>query len=215
MPSPDLPVAQCGHGMRHQPGALRGWLIPSPLGPPSGHQAVIPTRSDKRMGDEITRYRLSILVFDEAARLWRTLADLLESGVTAAQVCLIGLTERLQALELPRDMGPGTTGQLAAILYATQVRLPRQKHADLAARCGSQTESFLGRSASMSGPFRWLRKELDETLGPQSDTGAIILLVCADSAEQQSATARLLLRHGQHALKTHEFSWPQTGQQND
>ena len=163
------------------------------------------------MRDEVMRYRLSILVFDEAARLWRTLADLLESGLTAAQVCLIGLSERLQALELPLDISSGTAAEFETILHATEVRLPRHRHADLAARCGSQTESFLGRSASMTGPFWWLRKELDETLGPQADTGAIILLVCANSAEQQSATARLLLRHGQHALKTHEFSWPQSG----
>lgn len=167
------------------------------------------------MRDEVTRYRLSILVFDDAARLWRALSDLLEQGLTPAQVCLVGLRETLEELHLPEDHGRGNTDgvadQLAKVLQATEVRLRREGHADLAARCGAQTEALLGRSASTTGPFRWLRNELGKTLTAQAENGAVMLLVSASSAEQQSETARLLLRHGQHALKTHEFTWPHIG----
>ena len=167
--------------------------------------------SAEAVNDGLTRYRLSVLVFDEAAGLWRALAELLRNGISPEQFCLIASPDTLASLD-PRAAADeiGETGRdaLSHLVAGERFALHVDGHDDLAAHCGVEMSSLFRRMGSIADDFAWMRNELGKKLAVHADQGAINLLVSAAGAEQHSLIARVLLRHGRHDLQTHVFSWP-------
>lgn len=160
------------------------------------------------MGHRTNRYRLSILVFEEPAGLWRAMAHLLQSGISPEQICLMGLPDTLTALRLPFPLDDPETLPLRHLLRKAPMTVRIGETRDLVAHCGSQMSALLSHSKSATLGFDWMQQELSQTLFDDAEQGAVVLLVSAANTEQQSTSARLLLRHGQHNLQTHEFLWP-------
>ena len=53
------------------------------------------------MQEEPTKYRISMLAFDEPPRLWRAAHDLLVNDFGSDQFCLLGLYSTLEGLRTP------------------------------------------------------------------------------------------------------------------
>ena len=160
------------------------------------------------MPDGATRFRLSILAFDDPAGLWQAIGNLFDSGLTAGQLCLLGRPEMLDQLKMP----DGSPGQIASenkrLLSTSDTQVRLDGTASLAARYGSDIGVLLERSGPTADSFAWMQDELSQKLANQAEAGAIILLVSAATAEQHAASARVLLKHGRNSLQTHEFWWP-------
>lgn len=162
------------------------------------------------VNEGFTRYRLSILVFDEATGLWPAVDELLASGIAPEQFCIVASPATLAALEpaLTQNSNPRVPASIATLIRSTPYSLHVDGHGDLAAHCGSRMAGLFRRMGSVADDFGWMQNELSKKLALHAERGAINLLVSAAGAEQHSLIARVLLRHGRHDLQTHVFSWP-------
>ena len=168
---------------------------------------VVHDGSENTMNEGLATYRLSILAFDTPARLWDAMAALLKKGVSSKQICLVAQSSTLNALAPPDGAEEPHSGTLQAIVEAPQVVVRFNTHGEFAARCNPQTLPQCGHSESGSTQFDWMHDELGKNLSDHAQRGAVILIVSAQGAEQHSAIATILLKHGQHRLQLHEFTW--------
>ena len=159
------------------------------------------------MCDAVTRYRLSILVFDEVADLARAIGELIGNGVEPEQLGIVGLRQSLDALAVPGEVD-AETKHVTHLLAATDLPLRLDGAADLVVRGASGMRALLRQPQQPVGTFDWMQDERREALAGHAAKGAVILLVSAATAEQHAKSAGILLRHGRHNLQTHVFTRP-------
>lgn len=163
-------------------------------------------RSAALVSDHVNRYRLSTLVFDDADRLWRALAALLDRGVEASQLCLAGAAATLNALRVPADIPLGPRRALDDLLHLPDVPLRLDGNGDLVARGGAEMTELLRPTGSSIASFEWMQEERSHELAREAEHDGVILLVSARSADELAMSAGILLRHGRHSLQTHVFA---------
>lgn len=153
-----------------------------------------------------TRYRISILAFDEATRLWRAAHELLLSGFSATQFCLFGLPLLFESSDAAPAATLGLSADLDGLLEGSprRVRLAATDVLDM--RCGTLADSLFTPIESGIVEAKWIRPDLAHSLATDVAGGCIVLLVTSITADQHALGARLLLRHGTRNLQTHEFS---------
>ena len=160
------------------------------------------------MSDEVIRYRLCLLAFDDPARLWQAIRDLLEHGLEPEQFCLIGLPNVLEALEAPDGPDRQLSAGLAKVLEAPATTLHFDRSGEFMARGSDDMAALLRRPGSTIGTLDWMQKERASELCRHAENGAVILLVRSVTAEQHAHSGGALLRHGRHNLQTHVFVKP-------
>lgn len=160
------------------------------------------------MAEGPTIFRLSLLAFDDAALLWRALADLIDRKLTSEQLCLVGLAASLARLDMPGDAIAPHRDEMRRLLSAGDGALALAGGDSLTARCGTAMRDLLGTSGRAAGAFPWMQQGASEKIAAQATRGAIILLASAFDAEQHSTIARVLLGHARSNLQTHEFTRP-------
>ena len=160
--------------------------------------------------DEPTRVRISLLAFDDAAPLWRAAHDLLINGFKAGQFCLIGLPSELAKLELPSTLSDDLRYALTVLIAEPSTLDLPSTGATVETRCGRHAASLFVSAGDHHSQAMWISSELGRSLANDTALGRVVLLVTSHSADQHAFGARLLLRHGNHDLKTHEFSMPRS-----
>lgn len=160
------------------------------------------------MPRDATRYRLSILAFDDEERLWQAVRTLFSEGVTADQLCLFGLPDTLERLQPPVPPPDGNSQDLERLMTSSATRLALDGGTGLAARCGNEIAHLIEWREPGAGRFHWMQEALAKKLAHQTAAGAVALLVSAADPKQHERCARVLLRCGRHSLQTHEFWWP-------
>jgi hypothetical protein len=153
-----------------------------------------------------TRYRVSILPFEETYCLWNATAELLHVGFSAAQFGLLGsprLFQSCAAAEIsPLTVRRELDGLLAT--YPMRVKLTSVDEAEL--RCGRLAVALFGAADGEIADVKWMRPDLARSLAGDVASGCFVLFVASSSADQHLQGAKLLLRHGTRDLQTHEFS---------
>lgn len=154
------------------------------------------------------QYRLTFAVFDDAPSLWRAMDALLHDGLRPAQLCLFADAESMPRLDV---VGPGESG-----LAFSEGWLPplRSWPFETAGRAIAGTEGPLfdaltavcdddtkGASTAVAPGHRM-------DIGDYVVQGAITLVVRSNGPAQQSLTARTLLGHSSHRVRTFEFALP-------
>lgn len=166
------------------------------------------------MDDANNTFRLAIGVFYEAQRLASATEQLLADGVTAAEMCVVGTRQAIDALA-PVASTPsagdglrGPSGQLRAIA-------PHVNGLELVATDGQLLRRLLEHTeASESGnpaAHNWLLPDLFGSLTDHLRAGAVALLVSASDFGLQRRGSRILLRNTAHTVQTHEFMPRQPG----
>lgn len=156
---------------------------------------------------EVTRFRLCLLVLDDAAGLFRALAELTDLGLEPQQISLIGSQETLDALQVPGDLPFAMQNKLDQILKHKSLPLQIDGACRLAVR-GSQPLSELLRTSGSGDAFDWMQDHRRKEFCRHAAGGAVVLLVSTATANQLSSSATALLRHGQHNLQTYVFARP-------
>ena len=158
--------------------------------------------------EEPTRCRVSMLAFDEPPRLWRAASDLFLNGIGACQLCLFGLPHVLIGSEPPGlpELSDEFRHTFGRVIWRPRAKVRICDGATIEMRCGARASRLFTPVAESVFEARWLRAELSSSLATNVATGAVVLLVASETADQQALGARLLLRHGKRDLQTHEFS---------
>jgi hypothetical protein len=167
------------------------------------------------MDDASNTFRLAIGVFYEAPRLASAIAELQADGVTAAQTCLAGIRQAIDALA----SGPASDGQGSEPstdkLDKLRVLAPHVNGLELVATDGQLLHTLLEHvEADQSGnssAHSWLLPDLFGSLTDHLRAGAIALLVSASDFGRQRRSSRILLRNTAHTIQTHEFTPRRSG----
>jgi hypothetical protein len=157
-----------------------------------------------------TRYRISILAFDEATRLSRAAHELLLSGYTANQFCLFGCPFLFESSNATPPATQALSVDLDGLLEGPTRRVRLAATDVLEMRCGTLADSLFTPIESGIVEAKWMRPDLAHSLATDVASGCIVLLVTSTTADQHALGARLLLRHGTRNLHTHEFSVSQS-----
>lgn len=158
------------------------------------------------MCDEVTRYRLTILAFDDRAQFGQAIVDLIGCGLETGQFCLAGLPKTLDAIATPSGLDERASSAFAALLATADTPFALDAEAGLVARGGFRAKILLEAPDQAFGAFDWMQEARRRELARHGTNGAIILIVNAASAEELSASANVMLRHGRHTLQTHVFT---------
>jgi len=155
-----------------------------------------------------TRYRLSILAFEQASSFWRAAHELLLHGFNTTQFCLFGLPFVIEEQKAPPAKPLALAAELNGLLATppTRVRLTSTDIFEM--RCGELAERLFTHSEPGIVEASWMRPDLARTLVSDVASGCLVLLVTSITADQHALGARLLLRHGDRNLQTNEFSMP-------
>lgn len=140
------------------------------------------------------RHRVSLLPFDAGEQLWDAAEDLVLNGFSQQQFCVLG------------NLSPDRVGTPQLLSEASIVQLRLSGDSTIEARCGSEAAVLFETPSPLHSAIEKTRQGLIASIETAVAHKRLILLVAARSAPQHTLGARLLLRHGRHALQTHEFS---------
>lgn len=149
-----------------------------------------------------------MLAFDEPPRLWRATTDLHLNGIRACQLCLFGLPHVLAELDPQTASDEDFKHVVSDIISQPPATVRISGNNAVEMRCGRRASILFTPVADRVFEARWLKPDLSHNLANDVFSGAVVLLVSSNTAEQQALGARLLLRHGKRDLQTHEFSTP-------
>ena len=169
--------------------------------------------AETSMPREPTRCRIAMLTFDEPPRLWRAADDLFLNGIGACQLCLFGLPQVLAdsdpaQLQTPLALSEDFRQTFRCVIWRPSVIVRISEATTIEMKCGTRASDLFTPVAESVFEARWLKPDMRHSLANDVATGAVVLLVASNTAEQQALGARLLLRHGNRDLQTHEFSQP-------
>lgn len=158
------------------------------------------------MNEGTTRCRIAILAFEEASLLQRAARELLLHGFNSSQFCLFGhsyVLATVQSLALTDD---SRTRELDGLLKAPPIRVKLANAAIFEMRCGTFAGSLFTLIDTGLVEATWMRADLALGVAHDISNGCLVLLVTSETADQHALGARLLLRHGNRDLLTHEFT---------
>lgn len=158
---------------------------------------------------EVRTYRLAIGLFSEHPPLFRALDDLCVQGLEGECLCLIGRSERLK---------PQTFDGVDRDAYLRSGHLfDGARDVDglfPPARCAASTGPLLDELCAPI-PFpaaererypMWLTRNQYDRLHSHVQDGGFVLIVSSATPTQQDASSRILLRHSQNGVQTHDFT---------
>lgn len=158
---------------------------------------------------EVRTYRLAIGLFSEHPPLFRALDDLSDQGLNRECLCLIGRSERLKPRTFDGvDHGAfSRSGHLFEGARDVDGLFPP-------ARCAaSGGPLFDDLCAPIPFPLAeherypmWLTRNQYDRLHGHVQEGGFILIVSSATPTQQDASSRILLRHSQNGVQTHDFT---------
>jgi len=162
--------------------------------------------SDLALHEGTTRYRISVLAFDEAGKLKLAAQELLLHGFNSAQFCLFGHSHLFVTLESISLSEGGGAREFDVFLKSPAVSLRLASTNMFEMRYGTFAGRLFSRIHDGSFEAPWMR--IDVARGVESDAanGCLVLLVTSATANQHALGAKLLLRHGDRDLLTHEFT---------
>lgn len=186
---------------------------PKPRLAPTGTQrgSVAPPTGDDR-GDvpsAAPKTRLAITAFAIAANLVKTVEELEDAGFSRDQIGIAGLERAIAALHA--DARDRNTGLLAALLRLTEKSKPGLIYSGtdfVLVACGPLWQSIGGLGANDGDRLviaSWMEPATRTEMTRQISNGAIMLVVRADTVDQQRRSARILLSHSSERVQTHEF----------
>ena len=157
-------------------------------------------------GDKL---RLAVGIFYEPPRLSRAIAELFAEGISAQDMCLVGMPSAFAAAR--QDAAAGDGGQVAGVLAAFQLHNLGNliDGYQLSASSGALLRTLLKHAKWSKGDQRlntnWLWPELCARLTDHIRQGALVLIVGTPTFSSQHQCSRTLLRHSAHTVQTHEF----------
>lgn len=169
--------------------------------PTGQHRSDQTSGGTSAMPDAGETFRLASGIFYRPPQLARAVSDLLAGGCTPSVMCLAGTREAL-----------GTIAQAASPRSARQLRplYPLCDGVEVMATSGVLLRKLLKEAAWREGenslPSSWLLPELFGRFTDHMRKNAIVLLVSAPDPGLQQHGSRILLRHSDHTVQTHEFS---------
>jgi hypothetical protein len=138
--------------------------------------------------------------------LWWAAAELLDVGFSAAQFGLLGSARLFNSCETPWEPPLRIKVELDGLLATDPTRVRLTSADVLEMRCGQLVDSLFTAAEAEIVEAGWMRPDLARSLARDVASGCFILLVASSTAGQHAQGARLLLRHGNRNLQTHEFS---------
>jgi len=163
-------------------------------------------RSQGSVEDGLIRHRIALLPFDEADDLSTAAQDLVMNGFSASQFCVLGQHDKLLVIDGAPGESVAAPGMLADLWLDPAHEIKFKGLGHIGIRCGDAAAVLFGDAGRQYEQPDWMKPELVGTIARSIERGRLILLVAAHSATQHALGARLLLRHGNHDLQTHEFS---------
>ncbi len=160
------------------------------------------------MPEGAVRCRVALLAFDQPTLLWRAAGDLFLNGFRPSQLCLFGTPPVIAELETPPLGNDDFRRAFADVISQPSARVRLLGAHTVEMKCGQRACDLFKPIGERIYEADWLRPELSVSLASNVVSGAAVLMLTSDSAEQQALGARLLLRHGTYDLQTHEFSTP-------
>jgi len=153
-----------------------------------------------------TRYRISILAFEEAGRFRLAAQELLLHGFNSAQFCLFGHSYVLSTIEHITYADEGPSSALEGLLTAPSCSIRLAGPETFEMRCGTFAGSLFSSIEKGLAEATWMREDLAQGIASDVADGRLVLLVTSVTADQHALGAKLLLRHGNRDLLTHEFT---------
>lgn len=157
-------------------------------------------------GDKL---RLAVGIFYEPPRLSRAIAELFAEGISAQDMCVVGMPSAFAAARKSEAAGDGE--QVAGVLAAFQLHNLGNliDGYQLSASSGALLRTLLKHAKWSKGDQRlntnWLWPELCARLTDHIRQGALVLIVGTPTFSSQHQCSRTLLRHSAHTVQTHEF----------
>jgi hypothetical protein len=156
--------------------------------------------------DGATRCRIALLAFDQPPLLWRAASDLFANGFRPSQLCLFGSPHMMAELEPPVLGNDDFRQAFGDVISQPSARVRLLGAHTVEMKCGTGAWRLFKPVGDRTYEAEWLRPEFSISLASNVASGAAVLMLTSESAEQQARGARLLLRHGTYDLQTHEFS---------
>jgi hypothetical protein len=153
-----------------------------------------------------TRFRVSILPFEDANRLWLAASELIYAGFSAAQFGLLGSQQSFETCPSRLVLPTRLQLELDGLLAVPPIRVRLASGDVFEMRCGRSADGLFTALENDCVEAGWMRPDLARRLAIDVASGCFVLVVASTTAIQHALGARLLLRHGQRNLQTHEFS---------
>lgn len=166
--------------------------------------------SRTNMGEVVDTIRLAIGAFYEAQNLDQAIADLFADGLTTRELCLAGTRQAFQDIvHAPPQQAfqernrPLRTRPLQPLAFLSD-------DLQLVATSGIVLRTLLregqGKTGHTSPSSSSLLRGICDRLTDHLRHNAIVLVVSAPNSNLQHRSSRILLRHSEHPVQTHEFT---------
>jgi hypothetical protein len=159
------------------------------------------------MSDDHNTIRLAIGVFYAPDKLDASILDLFANGLATREICLAGTRRAFQHIV---HGSPGYAYHERSALLRARPLKPLNTSSDdgeLLATSGIVQRTLLQEASrrAASTDLLWPLGSGDG-LSEHVREGAIALVVCAPTPDLQHRSSRILLRHSDHTVLTHEFT---------
>ena len=165
------------------------------------------------MRTETVRHRLSMAVFYDADELWDAVVELLRNGLGIDQQCCAGCADALIGIAPPRRMSWALSARLWALVRCVEPCVILNGPKEICATSGAVLKTLAQACPARSGPIVAIPREKTgkriascTPLRQHIDAGAILLVVSAETPDQQVASSHALLGSSRYGVHTFEFS---------
>ncbi|PPD29236.1 MAG: hypothetical protein CTY20_07240 [Hyphomicrobium sp.] len=166
---------------------------------------------------EAIRHRLSMAVFYEPGPLWAAVIELQSCGFGIDRQCCAGLAESLMNFGSPRLEPCELSEQLTRLVHCVEPYSSNGELGPILATSGRVLALFAG-VCPARGTAALTRTDVRETGLPLNGScknllhhiyaGAVLLIVSAETPDQQVASSHVLLRNSRNDIQTFEYTIP-------
>lgn len=173
---------------------------------PMALDAVPVNRSNPSMQAVARTYRLAIGLFDGHPPLFKALDDLALQGLCDDSLCLIGHEQHIRPGHDAADTMARNVGLFEGLRLVAELFPPVPCAASAGALFDDLCAPLSFPAASRERYPMWLTSHQYERLQGHVGEGGLILIVSSTTPTQQDASSRILLRHSQNGVQTHDFT---------
>jgi hypothetical protein len=160
------------------------------------------------MSSGVDRNRVALAMFENNQGLCRALGDFDRVGLTSEQIGIAGRASVMTAFIEAYHAG-NTMSACAKYLISGITPLAVMVGEERLLASGGPLWPSLRCFGTLPGDAlvsaRWMAPKLQDELATHIANRAILLGVCAASADQQKSCTQTLLQHSTHRVHTHEF----------
>lgn len=171
------------------------------------------------MTKEAIRHRLSMAVFYEPGPLWAAVIELQSCGFGIDRQCCAGLAESLMNFGSPRLESCELSEQLSMLVHGVEPYSSNCELGNILATSG-RVLALLAGVCPARETAALTRTDEGETGLPLNGScknllhhiyaGAVLLIVSAETPNQQVASSHVLLRNSRNEIQTFEYTIPVT-----